>query len=159
MRINFKVLMFVFFVSLSLITKVQAYCFEEAGQRYSVSPLLLYAISSVESSFNVRAINVNTNGSEDRGHMQINSFWKKYLGDSGWDSLYDPCYCTNVGAWIVADCIARYGNNWDAVACYHCGHSPADLPEERRPEAYRYIDRVQEKLNELTTERAGQGRW
>lgn len=152
MRINFKLFIVVLFVALALITKVHAYCFEEAGQRYSVSPLLLYAISNVESAFDIRAINVNTNSSEDRGHMQINSFWKKYLGDHGWNSLYDPCYCTNVGAWILARCIARYGNTWDAVACYHCGHSPDDMPEERRPEAYRYIDKVQEKLNELTIE-------
>ena len=152
MRINFQPHILVLFVALALITKVHAYCFEEAGQRYSVSPVLLYAISSVESAFDTLAVNVNTNGSEDRGHMQINTFWKKYIGDHGWSSLYDPCYCTNVGAWIMSQCIERYGNTWDAVACYHCGHSPADMPEERRPEAYRYIDKVQEKLNKLTIE-------
>ncbi len=152
MRINFKLHILVLFVALALITKAQAYCFEEAGQRYSVSPVLLYVISSVESDFDTMAVNVNTNGSEDRGHMQINTFWKKYIGDHGWSSLYDPCYCTNVGAWIMSQCIERYGNTWDAVACYHCGHSPADMPEERRPEAYRYIDKVQEKLNKLTIE-------
>ncbi|MCK5853209.1 transglycosylase SLT domain-containing protein, partial [bacterium] len=69
MRINFKLHILVLFVALALITKAQAYCFEEAGQRYSVSPLLLYVISSVESAFDTLAVNVNTNGSEDRGHM------------------------------------------------------------------------------------------
>ena len=151
-RINLKLFSFGVFIGLALPMTLQAYCFEEAGQRYSVSPLLLYAISSVESAFDMKAINVNTDGSEDRGHMQINSFWKKYIGEQGWNSLYDPCYCTNVGAWIMARCIKRYGNTWDAVACYHCGHSPSDLPKNRRPEAYRYIKKVQNKLNELTRE-------
>lgn len=150
--IKAKQYIFTLFMALFLASKTWAYCFDEAGQRYSVSPLLLYAISSVESAFDTRAVNVNSNGSEDRGHMQINIFWEKYIGEHGWDSLYDPCYCTNVGAWVMAQCMERYGNTWDAVACYHCGHAPADMPESRRPEAYRYIKKIQDKLETLTRE-------
>ncbi|MBU0991721.1 MAG: lytic transglycosylase domain-containing protein [Proteobacteria bacterium] len=138
---------------LSLLIMVMApaiclsYCFEEAGKKYGVSPVVLQAISKVESNYKVDAINKNKNESRDFGHMQINDrTWKKYLGD-GWEYLiYDPCYCTQVGAWILRQCMNRYGNTWDAIACYHCGKSPEELPLKTRMRAYEYIRKVQEQI-------------
>ena len=63
------------------------FCFTDAGTAYDISPVLLKAISEVESNGNPQAINYNRqSGSTDIGHMQINSFWKKYLGKG-----YDHC--------------------------------------------------------------------
>lgn len=98
-----------------------AVCFDEAAQRYNVPVALLKAISTVESGGNVRARNVNENGTVDIGHMQINSWWLPVLAKYGIDekSLSDPCINTNIGAWILAHNIARYGLTWQAVGAYN----------------------------------------
>jgi len=109
-----------------------AFCFEEAGAMYGVSPMLLYAIAKTESNFNPKAINKNLNGSYDYGVMQINSVHYKTLGRDLWLSLSDPCTNVKVGAWILAQCIKRYGQTWEAVGCYNAVSS-----EKRRKYAWR----------------------
>ena len=98
-----------------------AFCYEEAGNRYGISPNLLYAISKGESSFNPIAINYNTNGSYDYGLMQINSSWEPTLRKLGipWGTLADPCTNVMVGAWVLSQCIRDYGYTWPAVGCYN----------------------------------------
>ncbi len=96
-----------------------AFCFEEAGRMYGVSPQLLWAIAKVESNFNPKALNKNKNKSYDFGVMQINSSWAKTLGEELWQSLGDPCTNVKVGAWVLAQCIQTYGYTWEAVGCYN----------------------------------------
>ncbi|MEN6317937.1 MAG: lytic transglycosylase domain-containing protein [Syntrophaceae bacterium] len=100
-------------------THVQAYCFEEAGQLYNISPQLLWSIAKVESNFQPEALNRNRNGTYDFGVMQINSSWRMMLGEERWAKLGDPCMNVKVGAWILAQCIARHGYTWKAVGCYN----------------------------------------
>lgn len=98
-----------------------ANCFEQAGVRYGVSPVLLSAISQVESNGNPLARNVNRDGSEDIGHMQINSRWLRVLATYGIDrkALVDPCLNTHVGAWILAQNIRAHGYGWEAIGAYN----------------------------------------
>ncbi|MEM7828455.1 MAG: lytic transglycosylase domain-containing protein [Candidatus Aenigmatarchaeota archaeon] len=100
--------------------KGNAFCFEEAGSMYGVSPQLLWAIAKVESGFNPAAVNYNRNGTYDFGVMQINSSWRPRLGKL-WDYLGDPCTNIKVGAWVLAQCVRKYGYTWDAVGCYSTG--------------------------------------
>ncbi|WP_020678076.1 lytic transglycosylase domain-containing protein [Geopsychrobacter electrodiphilus] len=95
-----------------------AFCFQEAGQRYGVSPDLLQAIAKTESNLNPSATNYNSNGTVDIGLMQINSIWTAQLGPT-WDYLFDPCTNVMAGAWILNQCIRDYGSTWQAVGCYH----------------------------------------
>lgn len=99
----------------------QAACFDEAAKRYQVPVALLKAISKVESNGNPKARNTNKNGSTDIGHMQINSSWLPTLAKYGIDAkkLEDPCINTNIGAWVMAHNIARYGLTWTAVGAYN----------------------------------------
>lgn len=97
-----------------------AFCFEEAGNMYGISPQLLWSIAKVESSFRQSAVNKNDNGSYDIGVMQINSFWKKYFTHTQWEEIKkDPCTNVKVGAWVLAQCVKKYGNTWEAVGCYN----------------------------------------
>lgn len=96
----------------------RAFCFEEAGMTYGVSPRLLWAIAKCESNFNPRAVGKNKNGSVDIGVMQINSIWRKDLGPT-WNYLFDPCTNVKTGAWVLSQCVQKYGNSWKAVGCYH----------------------------------------
>jgi hypothetical protein len=99
---------------------------KEAGTCYGISPTLLKAISDVESNGNIHAVHYNPlSRPTDVGHMQINSFWQQFLGEH-YKTLFDACYCTMVGAWILKQCIDRYGYNWNAVACYHTGYGLSD---------------------------------
>lgn len=95
-------------------------CFIEAGQRYSIDPVLLWSIGKTESGFNPKATNQNT-GSHDIGIMQINSRWLPTLSQYGITqaSLYDTCTNIRVGAWILAQNIRRHGYNWKAVGAYN----------------------------------------
>ncbi len=107
-------ILFLLFPGLAL-----GFCFEEAGMLYGISPLLLRAIAEVESNLNPLAINRNSDGSYDFGLMQINSSWARILGIDNWLLLGNPCNNVKVGAWILRQCIDRYGYNWEAVGCYN----------------------------------------
>jgi soluble lytic murein transglycosylase-like protein len=106
-------------LALLLPRTTEAFCFEEAGEAYGVPPGLLWAIAKVESNFNPAAVCYNRNGSYDYGVMQINSSWANKLGLRLWNSLNDPCTNVKVGAWILADCLGRYGYTREGIGCYN----------------------------------------
>lgn len=100
-------------------------CFQAAGARYSVDPMLLKAIAIVESSLRPEAENkdhAERTSSTDLGLMQINSRWLPTLSKYGITRetlLGEPCINAAVGAWILSDLIARMGATWNAVGAYN----------------------------------------
>lgn len=116
---------FFIIISLSLIISylfpadLHSFCFEEAGKKYNISPVLLKSIARVESGLNPRAVNRNPNGSIDMGLMQINSAWLKTLKVTQDDLMNDACLNTMTGAWVLRQCIDRHGYTWEAVGCYN----------------------------------------
>lgn len=109
-------------------------CWQEAGARYSVDPWLLYAIAQQESGLNPQAVHRNTNGTTDMGLMQINSNWLPSLKAYGIteQKLYEPCINIHVGAWVLAQSIQYFGNNWRAVGAYNAGTGNAEKNESLR---------------------------
>lgn len=85
---------------MALASSASASCFEEAASRYQVPVELLQAIAHVESGGNPHARNINKDGSEDVGLMQINSRWLPVLAKYGIsrEHLFDACLNTHVGA-------------------------------------------------------------
>jgi soluble lytic murein transglycosylase-like protein len=96
-------------------------CFDEAAARYGLPVTLLKAISRVESSGRPNAINRNSNGTYDIGHMQVNTGWLPTLERFGINEqkLFDVCTNTYVGAWILAQNISKLGYSWDAIGAYN----------------------------------------
>lgn len=123
------------------------FCFNQAGSYYHVSPILLQAISKVESSHNPYALNINRNGTMDVCHMQVNSCWKDDMGP-GWDYLGDPCYCTYWGAYILSKCVSRYGQSWDAVSCYNSNRSLNELKGSKYEQnVIKYVNNVAKEVS------------
>lgn len=115
-----SVKLIVIFAVIVLAKNTFAFCFEEAGRMYGINPQILWSIAKVESGFRQSAININSNGSYDVGVMQINSFWKKYFTPTQWKMIEtDPCTNVKVGAWVLAQCIQKYGYTWEAIGCYN----------------------------------------
>lgn len=121
----------------------RADCLEDAAALHRVSPLLVRGIAQTESSMRSWVTNRNANGSEDIGLMQINSAHLPRLARYGISrqSLFDSCTNAYVGAWILSDCISRYGETWTAVGCYNAGSADKRL---------RYANRVYQVLQSLS---------
>ncbi len=122
-----------------------AFCFDEAGQYYNVSPDLLRAIAQVESSLDPAAYNENKNSrgevvSRDYGLMQINSSWFSKLAylNVNEQNVYEPCFNVSLGAWVLSSNFASHGYNWNSIGAYNAGFS-------KRTETARkiYIQKVQ----------------
>lgn len=117
---------FMFLINLSLFandrgSEYETY-FQEAAMQYDVNPEILHAIADTESSFNPNAVNcANTNKSCDFGLMQINSIHLPFLAKHGIsrDHLFDPRVNIFIGAWVLKNCINKYGQDYRALNCYN----------------------------------------
>jgi len=98
-------------------------CWSAAAIRYDLPVDLLYAMGLVESDHNPNAIAHANNGTRSVGIMQINSSWFDELARYGITEgdLRDPCTNIQVGAWILAQEVERYGYTWKAIGAYYAG--------------------------------------
>lgn len=138
----------------------QAFCFESAGERYKIDPLLLKAIVMQESGLNPNAINHNKNKkgkvtSTDYGLSQINSIHIPKLISMGViqsknDLLNKPCLNVQIGAWILAKHLKQCGVNWMCLGSYNAG-----FKEDNDEKRMRYAKRVYAIYFSLLTEKKG----
>ena len=136
---------------LCLAGTAQANCWQLAASRYHVDPLLLYAIAKVESGLNPRARNINSDGSQDIGLMQINSRHLPTLAKFGITEQHlitQPCTSVMVGAWILAGFIQEKGYGWQAVGAYNAG-----ARADRQARRTRYAMAVWRYYGELVQQR------
>ena len=110
-------------------------CIEEAAANFGTNADVLRAIAIVESRVRPQAVNVNPNGSVDRGLFQINSIHLPELAAAGIgpDDLHDVCLSSNVAALLLTRKIKVFGDTWAAVGAYH-----STIPEQGE----RYIRKV-----------------
>lgn len=99
-------------------------CLDKAAAERGLDARLLRAVARAESNLNPLAVNrthLERTGTVDIGLLQINSSWLPTLGRHGIQErhLYDACTNARVGAWLLADALARNGNTWNAVGSFN----------------------------------------
>lgn len=113
-----------FLLSILLPLVASATCWEAAGSKYRIDPLLLKAIAWKESRGHPNAVGPKlSDGNVALGLMQINTVHLSTLAKFGIgrQQLFDACTSQEVGAWVLSDCIAQFGSTWKAVGCYYAG--------------------------------------
>ena len=95
-------------------------CINQAALHHHVPATMIVSVMQIENGRNGDAIH-NKNGTHDLGVMQINTSWlprlQKYSISK--ESLKnDACLNVDVGAWILAQSIAR-SEGWKGVGNYH----------------------------------------
>jgi soluble lytic murein transglycosylase-like protein len=138
-----------------------SFCFQEAGQRYGLDPLLLQAIAIQESNLRPLAVNYNRDDkgritSTDYGVMQINTDNAERLIRAGLisrpeDLLRNACFNIQAGAWVLARHLRVCGRNWRCLGTYNAGFHPSPRQEARR---VHYAQLIRALYNRL---KAGQG--
>src|SRR5260370_28158628 len=100
---------------------VHADCQDDAAQYHRVNVRLVRAIAQQESGMRANAINVNKDGSEDIGLMQINSSWLPQLPRYRItrDMLSNACINGYVGTWIFASNIKQFAPTSKPVAAHN----------------------------------------
>lgn len=119
-----------------------AFCFQAAGFRYQISPLLLEAIAIQESGLKAAALNINRNKagketSRDYGLMQINShhiplLMKLGIIRSAQQLLTDACLNVQTGAWILTRHLRTCGTNWPCLGSYNAGFAHSSKAQRLR---------------------------
>ena len=78
-----------------------------------------------ESTFRAKATHHNSNGSVDRGIMQINSSNIGKMRRAGLiasaEDLFDPFVCVDCGLWLMNQYIDRFGVSESAYYAYNTG--------------------------------------
>lgn len=107
-----------------------ASCWEQAGAAHGFEPALLKAIAWKESTGRPDAVGpALPDGNRALGLMQINTVHLGELEKFGIRraDLFNACTSEHVGAWILADCAARFGMTWRAVGCYYAGPASTNV--------------------------------
>lgn len=126
-------LRFLVFLLLILLSPLAgAFCFDAAGAKYHVDPLLIKAIATGESSLQPGITNTNRDKktgralSTDYGLMQVNSSHIPDLITQGvihspQELLTRPCLNVQIGTWILAKHFQVCGISWNCLGSYNAG--------------------------------------
>lgn len=142
-------------------SNARAFCFDAAGEKYRVDPLLIEAISRGESSLKADITHDNRDKvtgkvtSRDYGLMQINSIHIPGLIRLGYirdarELLTRPCLNVQIGTWILAKHFQVCGVSWNCLGSYNAGFR-ADRHETREA----YANRIYAIYVRLLRERRG----
>ena len=114
-------------------------CFETSGKKYEVSPNLLAAVASVESSFNPRA----ESSSGALGLMQIKwPLTAKELGITNKSDLFEPCKNIDAGAKYLSYLSSRFGSKLLAIAAYFQGPTRIGEKNNIPKKSVGYVEKV-----------------
>jgi len=109
----------------------------------NIPPYFALSIALTENpQLNPMAVNVNENGTVDRGVMQLNSCW---FVDENWS---DPETNIRAGCTLIREILSmpKVNTYWSAAVVYNAGYGRLTTPPES---AIEYANRVVMKWREL----------
>lgn len=138
-----------------------AFCFDAAGAKYHIDPLLIKAIAMGESSLNPTAFNINRDKksgreiSRDFGLMQINSSHVPSLIREGVihdknDLFTQPCLNVQIGTRILALHFQVCGISWNCLGSYNAG-----FRKDRHETRESYANRIYANYKRLLKKERG----
>lgn len=143
-----------------LVPPASAYCFQAAGEKYHVDPLLIQAIATGESHLDAGITHANKDShgkivSRDYGLMQINSTHIRDLQAMGLiqgpdDLLSRPCLNVQIGTWILARHFQVCGISWNCLGSYNAG-----FRQDRHETRESYANRIYAIYRKLLREQRG----
>lgn len=99
----------------------------ERGLEYETVLALMWR----ESRFELDAVNINKNGTQDSGVMQINDVNKDFLlNNYGIDNLMDPVQNIDAGTILLSMYMNKYGEH-DALMAYQYGENGMEIQQEK----------------------------
>ncbi|MCL2013385.1 MAG: lytic transglycosylase domain-containing protein [Oscillospiraceae bacterium] len=110
---------FVYLPGVPLDKELQKYIYTLC-EKNNIEYELLLALIWGESRFMTEAVNQNTNGTVDRGLMQINEIHKEKLSKKGIDNLFDPKQNILAGISILKPLLDKYDEK-TALMAYQKG--------------------------------------
>lgn len=139
---------FVYLPGIPMSYELQAYTFTRC-EELSLDYALVLAIMWRESRFQVNAVNLNANGTQDNGIMQINDVNKDWLfQEHGISDLMDPRQNIGAGTAMLAHFIEKYGEH-DALMAYQYGETGMQQKFEQGVTTNDLITLVQTKRGEF----------
>lgn len=113
---------FVYSASIPMSYELQRYTYDKCVEQELEYELVL-ALMWRESRFRVDAVNINQNGTQDSGIMQINDVNKDWLYEEyGIDNLLDPMQNIDAGTAMLGKFTAKYGEH-GALMAYQYGET------------------------------------
>ena len=130
------------------LSPIQAYI-NHYSKQYGVDADLIAAIIGTESGGEIKAFNINNNGTHDKGLMQINSFNHKWLTEElGITDFYNPRQNIHCGVFMIADLMDRHTDLHTVLMAYNMG-------EKRTRELHRdgiYTSKYSRKIMKIYEE-------
>lgn len=120
----------------------------EEAEKNNIPLSLAFALAYTESRYNVKALNVNTNASIDRGLFQLNNRSFPQLKE---DDFYDPAVSAKYGMSHLRFCLNVAGNEVTALAMYNAGTNKVRA-NNTPASTLRYVGKImayREKLDKL----------
>ncbi|MDD3465603.1 MAG: lytic transglycosylase domain-containing protein [Campylobacterales bacterium] len=142
---------FLLFIQFSYAEKNIEDIYIEVGEEFNIPPILLWAITKVESDFNKNMIYINKNGTIDIGLMQINSVhWDTLYNEFGVtpNDLFDIEINIRCGAWELSNCIDRYEYSWDAITCFNGFSTDNKLNKTYAKKISKALDEAKHKIHQ-----------
>lgn len=98
-------------------------------EKYNLDFNIILSLVDLESNFNVRAVNHNTNGTTDRGLFQINNNTASWLAakigvrNITPEKIYSPKYNIKMGLWYINYLHSKYNNWYKTLTAYNKGEA------------------------------------
>lgn len=124
------------------------------SKQYGADADLITAIIGMESGGEIKAFNINENGTHDKGLMQINSFNYEWLTrELGITDFYNPRQNIHCGVYMIADLMDRHTELHEILMSYNMGEKRTRELRAQGVYSSKYSRKIMKIYEELKEEK------